>query len=52
MRNGYNIDTLTSVDNKEIIRFGGKFLQIYEEVLYRENYKVNRFKELWINYLN
>ena len=35
MRNGYIIDTLTSVDIKEIIRIGGKKLK-YMKVLYIE----------------
>ena len=39
-RNGYIIDTLTSVDICEIVKIGGKVVEIYEGVLYRENFKV------------
>ena len=34
MRNGYIIDTLTSVDIQEITKIGGKIIQIYEGVIY------------------
>ena len=34
MRNGYIIDTLTSVDIQEIVKIGGKVIQIYEGVIY------------------
>ena len=33
MRNGYIIDTLTSVDIQEIVKIGGKVVEIYEGVL-------------------
>ena len=36
MRNGYIIDTLTSVDIQEIVKIGGKVIEIYEVVIYRE----------------
>ena len=39
MRNGYNMDTLTSVDIQEITEIGGKVIQSYEGVIYRENLK-------------
>ena len=32
MRNGYIIDTLTSVDIQEIVKIGGKLIEIYEGV--------------------
>ena len=32
MRNGYVIDTLTSVDIQEIVKIGGKIIQVYEGV--------------------
>ena len=35
MRNGYIIDTLTSVDIQEIVKIGGKVIDIYEGVIYR-----------------
>ena len=37
-RNGYVIDTLTSVDIQEIVKLGEKIFQIYEGVIYRENF--------------
>ena len=43
MRTGYIIDTLTSVDIQEIVKIGGKVIQIYEGVIYRENFKVSPF---------
>ena len=46
MRNGYIIDTLTSVDMQEIIKIGGKVIEIYEGVIYRENFKVSPFRNV------
>ena len=46
MRNGYIIDTLTSVDIQEIIKNGGKVIEIYEGVIYRENFKVSPFRKV------
>ena len=41
MRNGYIINTLTSVDIQQVVKIGGKVIQIYEGVIYRENFKVS-----------
>ena len=46
MRNGYIIDTLTSIDIQEIVKIGGKVIQIYEGVIYRENFKVSPFRKV------
>ena len=46
MRNGYIIDTLTSVDIQEIVKIGGKVIKIYEGVIYRENFKVSPFRKV------
>ena len=46
MRNGYIIDHLTSVDIKEIVKIGGKVIEIYEGVIYRENFKVIPFRKV------
>ena len=46
MRNGYIIDYLTSVDIQEIVKIGGKVIQIYEGVIYRENFEVNPFRKV------
>ena len=44
MRNGYITQVLTSVDIQEIVEIGGKVIQIYEGVIYRENFKVSPFE--------
>ena len=46
MRNGYIIDHLTSVDIQEIVKIGGKVREIYEGVIYRENFKVSPFRKI------
>ena len=46
MRNGYIIDTLTSVDIKEIVKIGGKVIEIFGGVIYRENFKVSPFRKV------
>ena len=43
MRNGYIIDILSSVDIQEIVKIGGKVIEIYEGVIYRENFKISPF---------
>ena len=46
MRNGYIIDKLTSVDIQEIVKIGGKVIEIYQGVIYRENFKVSPFRKV------
>ena len=46
MRNGYNIDTSTSVDICEIAKMGGKKIDIYEGVIYRENFQISPFRKV------
>ena len=46
MRNGYIIDTLTSVDIQEIVKIGGEVIEFYEGVIYRENFKISPFKKV------
>ena len=46
MRNGYIIDTLTSVDIQEIVKIGGKVVEIYEGVIYREDFKISPFSKV------
>ena len=46
MRNGYIVDTLTSVDICEIVKIGGKVIEIYEGVIHRENFKVNPIRKI------
>ena len=46
MENGYIIDTLTSVDIQEIVKIGGKMIEVYEGVIYRENFKISPFRKV------
>ena len=46
MRNGYITQTLTSVDIQEIVKIDCKVIEIYEGVIYRENFKINPFEEV------
>ena len=46
MRNGYITQVLTSVDIQEIVKIGVEVIEIYEGVIYRENYKVSPFKKV------
>ena len=39
MRNGYIKVTLTSNDIQEVFKIDGRIMQIYEGVIYRENFK-------------
>ena len=44
-RNGYITQVLTSVDIQEIVKIGGKVIQIYEGVIYREYFEVSPFEK-------
>ena len=46
MRNGYKIDTLTYVDIQEVVKIGGKVIEIYEGVNYGENFEVSPFRNV------
>ena len=46
MRKGYVIDTLTSLDVQEIVKIGGEVVEIYEGVIYRENFKISPFRKV------
>ena len=46
MRKGYIIDTLTSIDICEIVKICGKVIDIYEGVIYRENFKISPFRKV------
>ena len=46
MRNGYIIDTLTSNDIHEIVNIGGKIIEFYEGVIYRENFEISQFRKV------
>ena len=47
MRNGYIIDTLTSVDTQQIVKIGGKVVEISDRLIYRENFKVSPFRAVF-----
>ena len=42
----YIVDVSTSVDVQEIAKIGGKVIKIYEGVIYRENLKINPFRNI------
>ena len=46
-RNGFIFDTLTSVDSQELVKIGGKVVELFEGVFYRENFKVSPFKKVF-----
>ena len=46
MRKGYVIDTLTSLDIQEIVKIGGEVVEIYEGVIYRENFKISPLRKV------
>ena len=46
MRNGYITPVLTSVDNQEIVKIGGRVFEIYEGVIYKEKFKRNPFEKV------
>ena len=46
MRNGYIIDTLTSVDIQENVKIGGKVILFYDGIVFRKNFSVSPFKKV------
>ena len=44
--NGYILDTLTSIDIQEIVKTGGKVIEIYDGVYYKENFKIGPFRKV------
>ena len=46
MRNGYIIDTQTSVDIQETVRIGGKVVEVYGGKIFRENLKLSPFTKV------
>ena len=46
MRNGFITQVLTSVDIQEIVKVGGRVIEFFEGVLYRENFKINPFEKV------
>ena len=46
MGNGNIINTLTSVDIQKFVRIGGKWTEIYEGVIYCENFKISPLRKI------
>ena len=46
MQTGYILDTLTSVDNCDIVKIGGELIEFYESVIYREKFKISPFQKV------
>ena len=46
MRNGYIIETLTSLDIQENVKIGVEVIEKYEGVIYRENFKTSPFRKI------
>ena len=40
-RDRYIVGTLTSVDIQEIVRIGGKMIEVYEDVFHTGNFKTS-----------
>ena len=47
MRNGYITQVLTSVDIQEFFKIRGKLIEIFEGVIYRENFIINPFEKVF-----
>ena len=46
MRNGYIIQTLTSVDIQKVVKIGCKVIEIFEGVIFREKFKISPFRKV------
>ena len=46
MKKGYVINTLTSVEICETVKIGGKVIDIYDGVIYKENSKISLFRKV------
>ena len=46
MRNGYMINTLTSVDIRKLIKIGGIVIRLYEGDFHREYFKMSPFRKV------
>ena len=46
MRKSSIEDTLTTIDNCEILKMGGKVIEIYEGFIYRENFETSPFRKV------
>ena len=46
MRNGYNGDHLTGNDVQKTVQIGGKVIETYEGLIFKENSKVSPFRKV------
>ena len=46
MRNGHIIDTITSLDIQKFVKIVGKVIEIYEGVIYQENFTISPFEKV------
>ena len=46
MRNGHITQVLTSVDIQEIVKIGGRVIEFYEGVIYKESFEINPFEKV------
>ena len=46
LRNSFLVESFKSVDMQEIVEIGGRNVQIYEGVIYREDFKVSPFRKV------
>ena len=46
MRNGYILDTLTSVDIQAIIKLSGRLIKVYEGIIYKQNFMISPLKKV------
>ena len=47
MRNGFNIETISSVDIEEIFKVGSKVFRVIENVIYEENSKTSPLRNVF-----
>ena len=46
MHDAYIVDVLSFVDIQKTFKIGGKVIEVYEGVIYRENIKISPFREV------
>ena len=44
--NGFETDHLPSVDIQEILKMGGKVISLYEDIIFRESFKVKPIQDV------
>ena len=51
MRNGFIIDTLTSVDIQEIVKIGGKVIRVTKVLIIEETLRHHHLEKVYKSYL-